>query len=343
MVRARVTDALHLLHETPAVRMFVIPLVGVALATLGGCQQIHDRFGGAKTAFNGDSALAYVKPQLAFGPRVPGTPAHEKEADWIIAQMRKRTDSIIVQSWTQTTANGTKLHLRNIIARFNPNATQRVLYLTHWDTRPVADEDPNLGARAGSFAGANDGASGVAMFIELGDVFKKTPPSVGVDLLFDDGEDWGSFVPDSSGHYPDALFGTQYFANHLPSPHYTPLYGVLFDMIGDKDLQIYQEANSVQNAPEVVSKVWQTAADLGYSKYFINQVGMSVTDDHIPLQQKGLRVIDVLDIQYGPLPPGYGPMTLSNPSYHHTTQDTFDKLSAHSLQVVGDVAVTLVK
>ena len=331
------------LHESSAVRMFVIPFAGVALATLAGCQQIHDRFGGAKTAFNGDSALAYVKPQLAFGPRVPGTAAHEKEAAWIIAQMRKRTDSIIVQRWTQTTANGTKLQLENIIARFNPSATQRVLYLTHWDTRPVADQDPNLGARASSFPGANDGASGVGMFIALGDVFKKTPPSVGVDLLFDDGEDWGGFDPDSSGNYPDALFGAQYFANHLPSPDYKPLYGVLFDMIGDKDLQIYEEGNSVQNAPEVVSKVWQTAADLGYSKYFINQVGMNVTDDHIPLQQKGLRVIDVLDIQYGPLRPGFGPDSLPIPNYHHTTQDTFDKLSAHSLQVVGDVAVTLVK
>jgi hypothetical protein len=323
--------------------MLFIPLVYAALATLAGCQQIHDRFGGAKTAFKGDSALAYVKPQLAFGPRVPGTPAHEKEADWIIAQMKLRTDSIVVQSWTQTTANGTKLPMRNIIARFNPAATQRVLYLTHWDTRPTADQDPNLGARAGSFPGANDGAAGVGMFIALADVFKKTPPSVGVDLLFDDGEDWGSFNPDSSGNYPDALFGTQYFANHLPSPDYKPLYGVLFDMIADKDLQIYEEGNSVQNAPEVVSKVWQTAADLGYGKYFINQVGDNVTDDHLPLQQKGLRVIDVVDIQYGPLAPGYGPATLSNPNYHHTTQDTFDKISAKSLQIVGDVAVTLVK
>jgi Zn-dependent M28 family amino/carboxypeptidase len=315
----------------------------VALVASVGCDSVKARFSGPKTAFNGQTALSYVKPQLAFGPRVPGTPAHEKEADWIIAEMKKRTDSIIVQSWTQTTTKGEKLPMRNIIARFNPQAAERVLYLTHWDTRPTADDDSNFGKRAGSFDGANDGASGVALFLALGDVFKKTPPSVGVDLLFVDGEDWGAFDADSAGNYPDALFGSQYFASHLPDPSYKPMFGVLFDMIGDADLQIYQEAFSARNAPEVVQRVWQTAADLGYSDYFLAQPGIEITDDHRPLQNKGLRVIDVLDIQYGPLPAVHDAATPSNPNYHHTTQDTFDKLSAKSLQVVGDVAVTLVK
>ena len=319
------------------------PLVLAFALVSAGCEQLKERFSGPKTAFDGQVALSYVKPQVDFGPRVPGTPAHEKEGDWIVAEMKKRTDSVIVQSWTQTTAKGLKLPMRNVIARFNPAATQRVLYLTHWDTRPTADDDPNLGKRAGSFDGANDGASGVALFLALGDAFKKTPPSVGVDLLFVDGEDWGSFDPDSAGHYPDALFGSQYFADHLPDANYKPLYGVLFDMIGDADLQIYQEAFSVQNAPEVVERVWQTAADLGYGAYFISQPGLEITDDHRPLQNKGLRVIDVLDIQYGPLPAVHDASTPSNPNYHHTTQDTIDKVSAKSLQIVGDVALTLVK
>ncbi|MGH7618313.1 MAG: M28 family peptidase [Gemmatimonadaceae bacterium] len=323
-------------------RMFT-SLVLLCLVAVAGCDAIKAKFSGPKTAFDGQAALSYVKPQIAFGPRVPGTPAHEKEADWIVAEMKKRTDSIIVQSWTQTTVKGEKLPMRNIIARFNPTATQRVLYLTHWDTRPTADDDPNFGKRAGSFDGANDGASGVALFLALGDAFKKTPPSVGVDLLFVDGEDWGAFDPDSAGNYPDALFGSQYFANHLPDANYKPLFGVLFDMIGDADLQLYQEANSVQYAPEVVQRVWQTAADLGYGKYFLAEPGIQVTDDHRPLENKGLRVIDVLDIQYGPLPALHDASTLSSPNYHHTTQDTFDKLSAKSLQVVGDVALTLVK
>jgi Zn-dependent M28 family amino/carboxypeptidase len=180
-------------------------------------------------------------------------------------------------------------------------------------------------------------------FVALADYFKKTPPSVGVDLLFVDGEDWGSFDVDTAGNYPDALFGSQYFANHLPSADYKPLFGVLFDMIGDADLQIYQEANSVERAPEVVSRVWQTAAELGYDNYFIKEVGQAITDDHMPFLKKGIHVIDVLDIQYGPLPSNHGPGTLPTTNYHHTLQDTIDKVSAKSLQIVGDVAVTLVK
>jgi glutaminyl-peptide cyclotransferase len=323
--------------------MPILPLVCTGLLSLTACDKVTSRFSGPKTAFDGQAALAYTKAQVDFGPRPPGSPAHDKAGDWIFAEMKKRTDSVSDQRWEQTTAKGQKIALRNIFARFNPTATQRVLYVTHWDTRPVADDDPNYGNKALPIIGANDGASGVGMFVALADVFKKTPPSMGVDLLFVDGEDWGGFDPDSAGNYPDALFGSQYFANHLPSPDYKPLFGVLWDMIGDADLQIYQEANSVQRAPEVVTRVWQAAADLGYSKYFIAEGGQAITDDHMPLLNKGLHVIDALDIQYGPLPSGYNSSTQPTTNYHHTMQDTMDKVSAKSLQIVGDVAVTLVK
>jgi glutaminyl-peptide cyclotransferase len=322
--------------------MPLLPLLCMLVA-LTGCEQVRDRFSGPKTAFDGQAALGYAKAQVDFGPRVPGTPAHEKAADWIIAEMKKRTDSVTVQSWEQTTESGAKLPMRNIIARFNPASTQRVLYVTHWDTRPTADDDNNLGARTVSFAGANDGASGVGLFVALGDLLKKTPPSVGVDLLFVDGEDWGKFDADSSGAFPDALFGSQYFASHPPSADYKPLFGVLFDMIGDSDLQIYQEQNSVKMAPEVVTRVWEAAAQLGYANYFIKSPGQQVTDDHLPMLRKGLRVIDVLDIQYGPLPPNHDGNSSVTTNYHHTSQDTMDKISAKSLQIVGDVAATLVK
>lgn len=321
-----------------------MPLFSVlcSFVLLAGCDKITSRFSGPKTAFDAQTAMEYVKTQLDFGPRVPGTPAHVKTGDWILAEMKKRADTVIVQSWTQATPQGQQLPLRNIFARINPAATQRVLYATHWDTRPVADEDPNFGNKTQPFPGANDGASGVALLMGIADALKKTPPSVGVDLLFVDGEDWGGFDPDASGAWPDALYGSQYFAAHLPSPDYRPMFGVLFDMIGDADLQIYKEGYSVQNAPEVVSRVWQTAADLGYGNYFLNDVGDAITDDHLPLQKAGLRVIDVIDIQYGPLP-SKSPLARSNPNYHHTMQDTFDKVSARSLQIVGDVAMTLVK
>jgi glutaminyl-peptide cyclotransferase len=290
---------------------------------------------GQKTEFNGQAALAYAKAQVDFGPRVPGSVAAKRAGDWIIAEMRKRADTVIVQSWTHVTRQGDTLPLRNIFAQFRPAATERVLYLTHWDTRPVADEDMNLGKRRLPFDGANDGASGVGLLMALADVLKKTPASVGVDLLFVDGEDWGSFdgYPESA---PDVLIGSTYFAKNLPSKGYKPMYGVLWDMIGDAQLNIYQEGHSLNAAPEVVQRVWETARQLGYAKNFIPRQGDTITDDHVPLINiAGFRVIDVIDIEY---------VTTSGPTnYHHTSLDTMDKISAQSLQIVGDVALTLLR
>jgi glutaminyl-peptide cyclotransferase len=292
-----------------------------------------------QTSFDGTTALTYAKAQLDFGTRIPNSLGAQRAGDWIVAQMKSRADTVIEQKFDHVTVKGDTLHLRNILARIHPAATQRVLYLTHWDTRPMSDGAKDPAQRNMPMPGANDGASGVALFVALGDALKKTPATVGVDLLFTDGEDYGEDF--NAGK--DVLLGSKYFASHLPSPDYKPLYAVLWDMIGDKDLQIYQEGNSLTAAPEVVTRVWQTAADLGYSKYFLQQPGLTITDDHVPLINAGLRVIDVIDMQYGPLPPGYGPETQSNPSYHHTMQDSYDKVSAKSLQIVGDVALTLVK
>jgi hypothetical protein len=275
------------------------------------------------TGFSGDAAYNYAKAQVAFGPRVPGTPAAKQAGDWIIRQMRARADTVIVQSFTYTTADGKKLPLRNILARFRPELPNRVLYLTHWDSRPISESATTEAEKKMPVPGANDGASGVGMFVALGDVLKKTKPVVGVDLLFTDGEDYGQFGPPEV----DVLIGAKYFAEHLPSPGYKPLYGVLWDMIGDKDLRIPYEMNSFQQVPEVVSRVWQTAADLGYGNVFVQEGGQLVTDDHIPLLNAGLRVIDVIDLIYPP---------------HHTPQDTMDKISARSLAIVGDVATALV-
>ena len=311
----------------------MLPLLLLALPALGACDKLPGR-SGPKTPFDANAAMEYTKAQLAFGPRVPGTPGHVRAGDWIVRMMKQRADTVIEQRFTHRTLDGKELPLRNVLARFRPAATQRVLYLTHWDTRPTADDDPVLGNRGTPIPGANDGAAGVGLFVALADALKKTPPNVGVDLLFVDGEDYGrSFDPP----YADVLLGSQYFANHLPSADYRPIYGVLWDMIADKDLNIYQEERSVTSAPEVVSRVWQKAADLGYSKYFINRGGQSVTDDHVPLLEKGLRVIDVIDIDYGPPAPGGG----ADPSYHHTLQDTIDKISVKSFQIVGDVALSL--
>jgi hypothetical protein len=287
----------------------------------------------ARTGFDGQAALGYVKTQLDMGPRIPGTEGHRRAGDWIVTEMRKRADTVVVQEWKHVTAKGDTLPMRNIIARFRPAEGARVLYITHWDTRPTSDEATDPAQRQLPVPGANDGASGVGLFLALGDVLRKTPPEFGVDLLFVDGEDYGDFSKDE-----DVLIGSKYFADHLPSPDYKPIFGVLWDMIGDRELQIYQETNSIQAAPEVVARVWREAEDMGYSDYFIPKVEYSLIDDHMPLIAKGLRVIDVIDYYY-PRPERLGEPRVN---YHHTPDDRLDKVSAASLQIVGDVATGLV-
>ena len=267
--------------------------------------------------------MARVKAQMDMGARVPNSPAHVQTGDWIIAQLTPLADTIIVQPFTHVTARGDTLRLRNILARFKPAAAQRVLYLTHWDSRPTAEEAKDSIRRALPTPGANDGASGVALLLGVADALKKTAPAMGVDLLFVDGEDYGDFKTDT-----DVLLGSRWFADHLPEPGYAPLFGVLFDMIGDADLEIFQEGNSVAQAPDVVARVWAQAKALGHEKLFVPTPKWTVTDDHIPLLKKGLHVIDVIDLDY---------------PWHHTPDDTIDKVSAASIVAVGQVALALVR
>lgn len=280
------------------------------------------------TEFDGDAALGYAAAQVAFGPRVPGSDAHRKAGDWIVAQMIQRGAVVTEQKWTHTTKAGRTLPLRNIVARFNPQAAERVLYLTHWDTRPTADMETDPADQLKPIDGANDGASGVGLFVALADALQKKPSSLGVDLLFVDGEDYGVFGPPRV----DVLLGSTYFASHLPEPGYRPVFGVLFDMIGDADLRIALEDHSAQRAPDVVERVWSKAEAMGRGDVFVRRSAGPITDDHVPLLDAGLKVIDVIDLVYGP-----------GNSYHHTLQDTMDKISAASLKIVGDVALALLR
>ena len=278
--------------------------------------------GARRREFDGERAFGFLQQQLAFGPRIPGTPGHERAGDWILTQLRADADAVVIQAFTHVTRRGDVLHLRNFLARFRPALPERVLFLAHWDTRPHADQSANLGAQRLPVPGANDGASGVAVLLGVAGALKVKPPAVGVDLLFVDGEDYGDFA-DSS----DVLIGSRYFAAHQPAG-YPPLYAVLFDMVGDKSLEIYYEGNSQTAAPEVVDRVWRTARDLGYDGYFLPGTKHTLVDDHVPLQRAGIHAIDVVDFDY---------------PFWHTTEDTIDKVSAASLQIVGDVAVALVR
>jgi hypothetical protein len=268
--------------------------------------------------------MRYAKAQLDFGPRIPGTPGAVKAGDWIVNEMKKRADTVVVQRWTHVTQDGKQLPMRNILARFNPRATDRILYVTHWDTRPVSDQAENLGDRQLPVPGANDGAAGVGLFVALGDALKKNPTTTGVDLLFVDGEDYGEF----DDKLADVLIGSSYFAKNPPDSGYRPIFGVLWDMIGDKDLSIKKEDYSVQQAPEVVDRVWGKAQELGHGDVFVGESQGAVTDDHVPFLRAGYHMIDVIDLDY---------------PYHHRPTDTLDKISARSLSVVGEVAEALLR
>lgn len=293
-----------------------------ALAVLTACAAA-----GGRTAFDGEAALGYAREQVAFGPRVPNTDGHRRTGDWIRAHLARTADSVEIQSFTHVTAAGDTLRLRNFVGRFRPEQSERVLLLAHWDTRPVADQSPNLADQRRPVPGANDGASGVAVLLALADVFATTVPALGVDLLFVDGEDYGDFSGPDGGIGPDVLLGSRHFAATL-TPDRFPLFAVLLDMIGDADLRIAQEGYSAARAPEVVTRVWDTARRLGYGEVFEPAVRYTLTDDHLPLLDRGVRAIDVIDYDY---------------PYWHTVEDTPDKLSARSLQIVGDVMVALLR
>lgn len=271
--------------------------------------------------FDGEQALRWVEHQVAAGPRVPNSAAHRATGDWLVQELRARADSVEVQAFVHVTQHGDTLHLRNIIARFRPADPQRILYVSHWDSRPKSDNDPDPAKRGQPTPGANDGGSSTAVLLGVADALKRQPPAYGVDLVFVDGEDWGDFDG------PDVLIGTRYFARNLPAG-YRPLFAVVWDMVGDHDQVFPQEGYSLERAPEVVERVWSAAAEIGLERHFPPRPGSYITDDHVPLLEAGLRAIDVIDLQY---------------TDWHTTTDTPDKVSAESLANVGRLALYLLR
>ena len=231
----------------------------------------------------------------------------------------------VMQDFT-TNVQGKELNLCNIAAYFNPNAKKWILLAGHWDTRPRADYEVTSENRSKPIPGANDGASETAVLMELARMFAKQKPDVGVYVVFFDGEDYGT---------DDAtmFLGARHFADTLRTSAAVdgkPVkfeYGLLLDMIGDKNLDIYEEQNSVDAAPEVVDKVWKAAKNLGYGDKFIPEVKYSISDDHIPLIHAGVKCIDIIDFDYAPW---------------HTLEDTPDKCSPRSLETVGEVVASVV-
>ena len=282
--------------------------------------------------FNADSAYRYVAEQVAIGPRVPGTVSHIRCRDYIAEKMSSfGADTVFFQSALVTAFNGKKLPMHNIMARFNTQASTRILIAAHYDTRPWADEDPDKSNHNKAIDGANDGASGVGVALELARGIGSSLPGIGVDFLMTDVEDYGTSTDETSGEISWAL-GAQYFAkNNLYTPTERPIYGILLDMVGGRSARFYREYFSEQAAPWVNSKVWQAARAEGITR-FINESRGAVTDDHLFITQAGIPCIDIIECSH--------PQTGTFAPTWHTMADNLESIDSATL---GDVGRTLMR
>lgn len=287
-------------------------------------------------AFNADSAYANVAKQVAFGPRVPGTPQHAACADWIVAKLQGYGAKVTEQRATVKAYNGKELPLRNIIASFQPEAKERILLLAHYDTRPMADKDKDRPHEP--ILGANDGGSGVGILLELARHLGAKRHGPGIDLLFTDVEDYGqpsgSFQLDE-GTIDTWALGAQYFAKNPHAPGYAARFGILLDMCGAKDARFYREAISMQFAAGIVAKVWRTAEAIGHGDRFVQETKHFVgTDDHLPINRM-LRIptIDIIEYNEG--------TSAFHPSWH-THDDDMDVIDRATLAAVGGTVLEVV-
>lgn len=278
--------------------------------------------------FNADSALSYAGKQTGFGPRVPNTEAHRRCGEWLSQTLRSRGASVEEQNVTLTAFDGTPLKARNILARFNPKSEKRILLMAHWDSRPWADQDPDESKRRNPVDGANDGASGTAVLLELARLIQQKAPAVGVDILLLDAEDWGEESNDESW-----ALGAEYFVKHLPED-FNPSAAILLDMVGDADATFCREYFSEQAAPGLATKVRAIAEECGLADRFPDANGSAVMDDHVKFIEAGIPAIDIIDYRQG-YNGGFCPTW-------HTTSDTFENLSAKTLGDVGQVITRLV-
>ncbi len=287
-------------------------------------------------AFSADSAYAYAARQVEFGPRVPGTASHRKCADWLISQLESYGAEVSTQLTEVTAWNGDRLPLRNIFARFNPKATARVLLVAHYDTRPWADQDPDPAKRDKPIDGANDGASGVAVLLEIARNLALEPASIGVDILLNDCEDYGARdEADLENTTETWCLGTQYFAKNMPfSVADMPRYGILLDIVGGRAARFHREYYSAYYAPTPTAKVWGMAQKLGLSDRFPMAIGGAAVDDHIPLIGAGIQTADIIE--------NTNPQTNSFPPTWHTHADNMDNLDKESLGVVGRVVLNVI-
>lgn len=284
----------------------------------------------ATPTFNADSAYSYVAAQLQFGFRSPGSKGHEQCAQYLVHQMSRWCDTVIVQEFSTTLWNGDTYKGKNIIASFNPEKENRVLLAAHWDSRLWADHDPDEANHKKPIMGANDGASGVGTLMEMARVMSAQRPNVGIDIVFFDMEDQG--IPEWAGRYEDNTWclGSQYWAKYPHNPFYHANYGILFDMVGSQQPRFTKEEVSRNFAAGVTNKLWNAAAALGKEGVFVNINTDAILDDHLYVNQ--ILRIPMVDIVQNSADCSFF-------TYWHTIGDNLDVINKESMKTVADVTM----
>lgn len=320
----------------------------VLLAFVSGCNPTARQQSGSQTevvkevhipTFNADSAYQFVAQQVAFGPRVPGSAAHGKCGVWLTEKMNEFADTVIVQKFKMRVYTKAVMEGSNIIASFNPKATKRIILAAHWDSRPYADHDADESKRHTPIDGANDGASGIGILMEVARLLELNPldKKLGIDIIFFDLEDYGPHndVRDVGDDDYWAL-GSQHWSKTPHIPGYQAQFGILLDMVGAAGAVFPREYYSQQYAGWVLDKVWRAAQQLGYDNYFSNKSGLPINDDHIAVNRiAGIPMIDII----------HQDQSSSNGTFYehwHTSGDNLDQIDKQTLGVVGEVLAKVV-
>lgn len=285
--------------------------------------------------FNADSAYLFCEKQCDFGPRTMNSDAHDKCGAWIVDKFKQYGCSVIEQKADLKAYDGTMLKSNNIIASYKPEQTTRILLCAHWDCRPWADNDPDSTNWRKAVMGANDGASGIAVMLEIARQLQKSDSlNIGVDFVCFDAEDWG--IPqwsDAEDNGDSWALGAQYWAENPHKAGYEARFGILLDMVGGTGARFYQEGMSKQYAQPIVNKIWTAARAAGYESLFPNEQGGYVTDDHIPVNQKTkIPTADIIAFYPNCQQSSFGPTW-------HTVNDTMENIDRNILKAVGQTVI----
>ena len=312
----------------------------IAVTTVAGCggPKVNNQTSTIETqqaapvavSFDADSAYAFCQAQCDFGPRTMNSEAHEQCGQWIARKFQDYGLQVTEQRTTVKGFDGTPLLANNIIASYKPELSDRILICAHWDSRPWADNDPDESKHKEPVMAANDGASGVAVMLEIARLMSDSTLNMGVDFICFDAEDWGDH-----GDSDSWCLGSQHWAHNPHKPNYKARFGILLDMVGGQQARFYREYYSIKYANSVIDRVWRAAATAGYSGYFIQEESGAITDDHLPVNEVAhIPCIDIIPY-YPNSDSSFGPTW-------HTVSDDMQHIDKNTLKAVGQTLVQVI-